>query len=240
MAGSATEDVIPRMSYAVARQLEASVNGLDFTIDKTWNGEPVSHEPYIIHMEWFFQRIQGRPHKRAVKIYTEGPLLDDPDPPDCMGHCPNLWEYEVLELFFANDKEQYLEVEIGPHGNWLVYLLNGRRKPFNTGEELELTVQNTFEGSAWRSVFEIPLAYFPPNVSKMNAYAIHGSGTDRHYEALYPVTDGNDAEPDFHRLEYFKPLEVGRIIPEGLNDHAFNDMLYGNLWAPVDETSENK
>lgn len=61
------------------------------------------------------------------------------------------------------------------------------RKPFNKGEELELDVSNTFEGNVWRGTVEIPLAYFPAQVSKMNAYAIHGSDPDRHYEALYPV-----------------------------------------------------
>lgn len=170
-----------------------------------------------------------------MKVFTQGPLFDDPPAPEepaTGGYCPNLWDYEVIELFFANDKDQYLEVEIGPHGHWLVYLLNGRRKPFNKGQDLDISVQNTFEGWNWRSVFEIPLAYFPPNVTKFNAYAIHGSGDDRHYEALYPVTDGSEDEPDFHRLQYFKPIDIQRIIPEGFNDRpgGFNDALYGNLW----------
>lgn len=33
----------------------------------------------------------------------------------------------------------------------------------------------------------LPWSYFPPNVNKMNSYAIHGSGEERTYEALYPI-----------------------------------------------------
>lgn len=219
---------------SAARQLESTLNGVDFRIDKTWNGDPVDHEPFVVHMEWFFQRQRGKPHKRVVKVFTEGPLFDDPPPPeDVGGICLNLYDYEVLELFFANDKDQYLEVEVGPHGHWLVLLLNGHRKPFNKGEELELQVQNVFEGDKWRSVFEIPLAYFPPNVTKFNAYAIHGVGDERQYEALNPVTDGTYDQPDFHRLQFFKPFDRKKIIPEGFNDHPFNDLLYGDLWSAV-------
>ena len=39
-----------------------------------------------------------------------------------------LWDYEVVEAFFLCSKsEQYLEVEIGPHGHHLVLFLNGRK-----------------------------------------------------------------------------------------------------------------
>lgn len=33
----------------------------------------------------------------------------------------------------------------------------------------------------------LPWSYFPPNINKMNSYAIHGSGEKRTYEALYPI-----------------------------------------------------
>ena len=39
-----------------------------------------------------------------------------------------------------------------------------------------------WEGSAF-----IPWSYFPPNVTKFNLFAIHGSKDERSYEALYPV-----------------------------------------------------
>ena len=42
-----------------------------------------------------------------------------------------LWDYEVVEAFFLCSKtEQYLEIELGPHGHHLVLLLNGRKNIF--------------------------------------------------------------------------------------------------------------
>lgn len=45
----------------------------------------------------------------------------------------------------------------------------------------------TTEGDRWKGEALLPWAYFPPNVNKMNSYAIHGSGEKRTYEALYPI-----------------------------------------------------
>lgn len=68
-------------------------------------------------------------------------------------------------------------------------------------------------------------------VSKFNAYAIHGQPeSERHYEALYAVTDGTVKQPDFHRLEFFGRINSHRIVPEGYNRAPFNDMKYGNMW----------
>lgn len=52
-------------------------------------------------------------------------------------------------------------------------------------------VNDTWEGKA-----TIPSSYFPPKVSKFNAYAIHGSGPSRKYEALFPSPEGSHSEPD--------------------------------------------
>ena len=64
-----------------------------------------------------------------VHISVRAPYFSDPAPP---GGLPGqayfgLWEYEVVEAFFLNDKDQYLEVEFGPHGQHIVLLLDGRR-----------------------------------------------------------------------------------------------------------------
>ena len=52
------------------------------------------------------------------------------------------------------------------------------------------------ESMTWIGKAEIPLSYLPHNVSLMNAYAIHGHGKQRMYEALYPVPTGKYPEPD--------------------------------------------
>ena len=45
----------------------------------------------------------------------------------------------------------------------------------------------SISGDRWVGEALLPWAFFPPNVNKMNSYAIHGSGDGRTYEALYPV-----------------------------------------------------
>ena len=92
----------------------------EFKITGTWNNRPVDHEPVVINLE-------GDGEDLIIKI--EAPYFGDPAP---KGGKPGeaffkLWEYEVVEAFFLNDKEQYLELEFGPHGQHLMLILNGNR-----------------------------------------------------------------------------------------------------------------
>jgi len=58
--------------------------------------------------------------------------------------------------------------------------------------DLNYTAEIDDATKTWKGSAIIPLEYFPPEVTKINAYAIHGSGNGRQYEALYP------ASKDFH------------------------------------------
>ena len=92
----------------------------EFKITGTWDGQPVDHKPVVINLE-------GDGGDLIIKI--EAPFFDDPAPE---GGKPGeaffkLWDYEVVEAFFLNDKEQYLELEFGPHGQHLMLILNGNR-----------------------------------------------------------------------------------------------------------------
>jgi len=48
---------------------------------------------------------------------------------------------------------------------------------------------------SWVAEAFIPIEYFPPNIDKLNAYAIHGSGEQRQYQQRYPQTE-NITQPD--------------------------------------------
>ncbi|KIH56158.1 hypothetical protein ANCDUO_13666 [Ancylostoma duodenale] len=72
-----------------------------------------------------------------------------------------LYDYEVVEIFIANDKNKYVEVELGPHQQWLCLLLDGQRKSFNEGEFLQLSVWNRIDDNKWIGEADIPLAYLP-------------------------------------------------------------------------------
>lgn len=58
----------------------------------------------------------------------------------------------------------------------------------------------------------IPASYFPCKVRKFNLFAIHKSGPDRRYMALYPLKEGEIPKPDFHRLSAFQPTPFGEGV----------------------------
>uniref|UniRef100_A0A914XS33 Uncharacterized protein n=1 Tax=Plectus sambesii TaxID=2011161 RepID=A0A914XS33_9BILA len=74
--------VTPRMNHFTKQAVDAALKGYDFVIDHTWDGQPVAHEPFTIHLQWHFERVPGKPHKRVIRCIIEGPLFDDPEPPD--------------------------------------------------------------------------------------------------------------------------------------------------------------
>ena len=75
---------------------------------------------------------------------------------------------------------------------------------------LEYTAAINRETKTWSGEARIPLDYFPPDVSLFNAFAIHGSGEQRKYEALFEVSG---PQPDFHRIDKFQPVDFTEIMP---------------------------
>lgn len=134
-------------------------------------------------------------------VCVQAPWHGDPPPPGPAGPTPGLWDYEVVELFVLGPQEQYLEVELGPHGHHLVLRLRGRRSPFAAALAMDYTVRRS--GDCWRGEARVPRGWLPPPPHYINAYAIHGRGPDRRHLAWAPP--GGDA-PDFHRLEAFRPV----------------------------------
>merc|ERR1719150_2960909 len=173
-----------------------------FAIAGTWDGQPVDHEPVQLTLE-------GDGDDLLIRI--SAPFFDDPAPG---GGKPGeaffkLWEYEVVEAFFLNDKEQYLELEFGPHGQHLMLILNGNRNAIKHSLPLEYSAKIDLEKKTWTGTARVPAAYFPPDVNKWNAYAIHGVADLRMYEALF---ESSGAQPDFHQLEKFRPFDSSGLL----------------------------
>lgn len=60
-----------------------------------------------------------------MTIKVEAPYFDNPKPPGGVRGQSfyQLWDYEVVEAFFLDSKSQkYLEIELGPHGQYLVMM----------------------------------------------------------------------------------------------------------------------
>ena len=65
-------------------------------------------------------------------------------------------------------------------------------------DELSLEYTSSIEMAkmTWTGKTKIPFSYFPVGVNKFNAYAIHGTGLNRTYEALYPIEREKYKDPD--------------------------------------------
>lgn len=136
-----------------------------------------------------------------MAVTVDAPFHHDPAPPEQPGPTDGLWEYEVVELFLLTPPDHYLEIELGPHGHYLLLELRGRRQVVRSGMPIAYDAQ--IDEGRWSGHAEIPLDYLPTGASRGNGYAIHGQPPARSYLAYYPVPG---TAPDFHRLDRFGPL----------------------------------
>jgi hypothetical protein len=172
---------------------------IDFEVQGTWDGKPLEANE--------FARIGMRvDHESAALVLTvDAAFYDDPAPETEPGSVDGLWEFEVVEIFLLGDDERYLEIELGPHGHFLGLCLAGRRNVIEAGIPVDFSVDR--RDHRWRGEARISLKWLPSAIRAANAYAIHGLGNARRYLAAHPVP--GDA-PDFHRLECFAPLVLGK------------------------------
>ncbi|XP_063864755.1 uncharacterized protein LOC135102951 isoform X2 [Scylla paramamosain] len=183
---------------------------LDFSIDTTWNGGALDHTPVKFS-------LSASPDQQHLLLNITAPFFNDPPAPPGTPGQPfyGLWEYEVMEAFFLNNANQYLEVEVCPWGQHIVLLLSGQR--VTVRHSLQMKVETHIGVNTWTGSAAIPVTYLPERVTLFNAYAIHGSDADRVYESLYPAPS-TAPNPDFHALEYFKPIDLSSILPTQAED----------------------
>lgn len=160
-------------------------------VDSMWNGQPAPQRAASVAL---------RLDPRALWVHVEAPFHADPPPAQAPGRCPALWEYEVVELFIAGPKTRYLEIELGPHGHYLVLQLSDIRCVIT--DELHIDFDVDRQSNRWTGAARIPREWLPSGPHRYNAFAIHGQGKARQYLAAHPT--GGD-RPDFHRLEACQP-----------------------------------
>jgi hypothetical protein len=157
----------------------------------------------------------------GLLISVKAPYYNNTGPDVEPGYADALWNYEVVEVFLLGPNEKYLEIELGPKGHYLTYFLEGIRNMTNNSLPITYTAEINEDESAWSGSALIPIEYLPEGVNSFNAYAIHnldvtaenGEEGDRRYMALFPVNATDEATgPDFHRLEYFQPIDLSAII----------------------------
>jgi len=197
------------LSYHLSKK--SSLPIMHFTINKQWDSTPITHTtPAQIHLSW-------KQNDDFITADFKAQFFNDPKAPDGPAGkpFPKLWDYEVVEIFFLNSiTKQYLEVEVSPHGQHILLLLNGTRNMIKDELPMHYTASIDHTNNIWTGTARIPLSYLPQNVDKMNAYAIYGSDKNRVYEALYPTEKGKFPQPDFHRLDYFKDFDIDQLVKD--------------------------
>jgi len=168
---------------------------VELIVDKTWDGLPA--EPGEVAL------VTLKSVDRGWEVSVDAPFHDDPAPPGPSATTEGLWEHEVVELFVAGPNERYLEVELGPHGHWLVLELDGVRT--RRGQPAPISYDASIDGARWRGTARFARSLIPPGPHRMNAYAMHGVDP-RRYLAHSPVPGDR---PDFHRLERFVAVDLG-------------------------------
>lgn len=143
-------------------------------------------------------------------------------------HYPGLHNFEVVEVFIASfyneedlSENPYLEVQVGPHGNYMIVLFE-REQDWETQnasiklDTFPITVIDRTTGR-WTSEITIPSFLLPDPMRimdnngeltaqwRMNFCAIHGENEDRRYLSHASYTSSLPI-PNFHQLDCFVPL----------------------------------
>ena len=174
---------------------------MELRISQTWDGGACLPEEEVqIH-------LSASPSQLSIRI--RAPYHGDPPPPTQPGPTDFLWDYEVVELFILGDGERYTEIEMGPHGHYLVLQLAGRRNAVRRCLPMDYASQ--IDGIRWEGRASIPRELLPPSPAHINATAIHGQGSQRRYLSWAPLPGPH---PDFHRLEGFGPLDLPGLFAQ--------------------------
>jgi len=137
--------------------------------------------------------------KQGLVITTRSPVLADQNIPGFpVGiRVDGLWNHDVVEIFFVGPGHQYLEIELGAGGHFLVLGFDSIRHCSNTFRSFDPNlVFDQTNGQIWKSEILIPYKIIPENLRAINAFAILSG----HFLAYAPVPG---EKPDFHQPDHF-------------------------------------
>lgn len=168
-------------------------------VASTWDGGPARPDEIV--------EVALARRRDGLALEVDAPWFGDPPPSAPPGSTDRLWELEVVELFLAGpgepDEVPYLEVELAPHGHFLVLRFRGVRRLVGSEPDLDLEVRRA--GERWTGRAFLPEAWLPPRPWRANAFAMHGVGAARRHLAASPLTG---RAPDFHQPASFPPLAL--------------------------------
>ncbi|XP_054922797.1 uncharacterized protein [Dermacentor andersoni] len=201
---------------------------LYFKISKSCNGSEVPGQPYLFHLAM----AEGD----EIPLEMKAAFFDDTcQPPGPAGSSSvYLREYEVFQVAFVGTDGYYTQVDVGPYGHYLVTLGNIAGSTLKMDLTLSYATNVDRYRSTWRASVRIPVAYLPPGVATLNAWARHGRPSARRELALYPPPPGSPCKLDSTAVKTFGELEIKRICakyePKKLS-HTWKRAFEDYYWA---------
>lgn len=168
---------------------------MQLTIEWSWDGEPLpANERTFVSL-----RRQGA----LWHLEVDAPYFRDLPPGVPPGSTEGLWNHEVVEMFVVeerslDDSPRYTEIELGPHGHFLILTFNDVRR--RNAVVQPLTYRRGLEGARWWGVLTVRESAMPASPYRVNAFAAHGAAGARSHSAYRPVPG---LSPDFHQPHTF-------------------------------------
>lgn len=165
---------------------------LNLHIDKNWGGSPCPDDR--LWADVFLSQT-----KEGIHLRVQAPMLHEQKIPDApMGsRVEGLWEFDVVELFLVGPGHQYLEIELGAGGHFLVLGFDSIRHRSDAYESFApiLRFEKTGE-KIWTSSLVIPWKMVPENLRALNVFAIMAGQF-----LAYSAVPGE--QPDFHQPDRY-------------------------------------
>lgn len=165
---------------------------LSLHIDRLWNGSSCPDDR-------LWANVFVGQAKDGLRVRVQAPMLHEQKVPDAPigSRVEGLWEHDVVELFLVGPGHQYLEIELGAGGHFLVLGFDSIRHRSESYESFApvLRFQKTGE-KIWTSSLTIPWKMVPENLRALNAFAIMAG----QFLAYSPVPGD---EPDYHQPDRY-------------------------------------
>lgn len=167
----------------------------EIRIDRQWDGTPLPAGQVAL--------VRLRRSAEALVVEVVAPYADDPAPAGPPASTWQLWEHEVVELFLAGPGEEYVELELSPHGHWLALRLRGTRNIIE--REVPVQARAVHLGARWTGRIRVAAAALPDGPWRALATAVRGVGAARQWHASTTLPGD---QPDFHQLDRFVPISL--------------------------------
>jgi len=182
------------MALTIPKQPEK----LSIRVDRLWNGDKCPDER--VNCVFELSTVSD-----GLRIKVESPILHEQHIPieAAIGtRVEGLWNFDVVELFLVGPGHQYLEIELGAGGHFLVLGFDRIRHRSKDHANFQPVLQfHKTQQKTWVSELTIPWKIIPENLRAVNAFMI-ASGQFLAYSQL----PGD--KPDFHQPDFYPTVCV--------------------------------